>query len=103
MYLEAAPRRRAEVGARRHPATRLDQTLAFLREQEIDEEPRRRRMRRFGGDGDLARGGDHRVERLHPLDRRAVLLLLLDLAGVDQRERKVAGNEQAREQAVAAA
>ena len=60
-------------------------------------------MRRFCGDGDLARRGDHGVERLHPLDGRAVLLLLLDLAGVDQRERKVAGDEEAREQAVAAA
>src|SRR5205085_10438578 len=103
MYLEAAPRRRAEVGARRHPAARLDQALAFLRQQEIDEEPRRRRMRRFSGDGDLAWRRDHRVERPHPLDRRAVLLLLLDLAAVDQSGRKVYGDEEQLEQAMAQA
>src|SRR5690242_8678620 len=103
MYLEVASGGRAEVVAGRNPAARLDQALAFPREQEIDEEPRRRRMRRLRGDRDLARRGDHRVERLYPFDRRAVLLFLLDFAGVDQRERKVTRDEEARQQAVAAA
>src|ERR1043165_8408972 len=103
MYLEVASGCRAEVGTCGSPAARLDQALAFLREQEIDEEPRRSRVRRLCSDGHLARRSDHRVERLHPFDRRAVHLLLLDLAGVDQCEREVAGNEEPRQQAVAAA
>ena len=60
-------------------------------------------MRRLCRDRHLTRRGDDRVEHLHPVDRRAVLLFLLDLGGVDERERKFTGDEQPRKEAVPAA
>src|SRR5215471_1008808 len=54
-----------DLGSRGNPAAARDELLSFARKKEIDEEPRRLRVRRFRGDRHLAWRRDDRVDRAH--------------------------------------
>src|SRR5262245_24807684 len=88
------------IGTRRDSAGGADQRLPLFGESEIDKQARRLWMRCVSGDSNRMDRDDDRIERRNPIYRRAFDFHLFYALAESQRNLKLAGRHQLRNQSM---